>query len=98
MAMIWPAPAPEDGESPDSEYTEDTAAGDRPVGVPFASFGLPSGRRPITLILSAACATPPIWPAGSAKAALPIAIAPMIVRVVPATAAPIRFLQLTCTP
>src|SRR5258708_29973271 len=93
--MIWPAPAPEDGESPDSEYTEDTAAGDRLVGVPFASFGLPSGRRPITLILSGGCATPPIWPPGAANAVLPTANAPMIVRAVPDTSAPMRLDQLT---
>src|SRR5258707_10652952 len=95
MAMIWPAPAPEDGESPDSESPEATAAGDRPVGVPFASFGLPSGRRPIPLILGGGCAQPPIWPAGAANAALPTANAPMIVRAVPDTSAPMRLCQLT---
>jgi hypothetical protein len=46
MAMIWPAPAPEVGVRPDRLYTDWMAAGDRPVGVVFVIFGLPSGSLP----------------------------------------------------
>src|SRR5260370_34534760 len=58
MAMIWPAPAPEAGVSPDRLYTDWMAAGDRPVGVVLAICGLPSRSVPTTLTRSGSVATP----------------------------------------
>src|SRR5712692_7514496 len=64
--MIWPAPAPEDGDSPDSEYTEEMADGGKPVGVELVSFGRPSGSRPMTLIFNGSLAKP-LGPCGAAS-------------------------------
>src|SRR5215471_2228646 len=68
--MICPAPSPDVGDSPDSEYALAMAAGLRPVGVVLVSIGRPSRSRPLTFTLSGNLAKPRRCPPDAKAAAI----------------------------